>query len=414
MSRLALNFEPMPGWILSEVARDAGVVFLSTLVIQATAFVVIALSGVILATGEFARLSIIVAATMLASALFELGLGLTVTKKYKESGDEVYLQTAFTVWLLVVPLAAVLGLGVALLASLPDFGLGIGLGGMMNIWAGLRSTDQARQDYGSFARSGFAFAGVRLAASAAALLVLREPVAIALALYAVPMLVTPLSSSFRFAARAFSGPLKSAAEFATYAMYVYLNAVAFIATPYIPQFVIAARADPVEVGTYGLALTFTGPLSLLVYSLRSVLLPKMLGPCTAVEDLMWSRRGLGAILAAWAALMAGGVLSGYGLDVFYGHKFPDIRPVFLIFFTGFSATAMIGLYSLSVQTQGVPQVSMAINVAKLAVLAILLAQWGGALLPTVALTAGAMAAGELALVAELHRRRLRWHKSCEK
>jgi hypothetical protein len=91
--------------------------------------------------------------------------------------------------------------------------------------------------------------------------------------------------------------------------------------------------------------------------------------------------------------------------VFYGDKFPGIGLAFLIFYAGSSATSMIGLYSLSVHTQGVPHLSMAINVVKLVVVAILLTAVGHSLLSVVTITAVAMVVGELLLMGTLQRRR---------
>lgn len=390
---------------LREVAQHTALVFATTLAIQAATFLILASAALALTTDGFARLSLIVAATMLSNGLFELGLNLTSTKMYGDTRDEGFLRTAFLIRLLCVPLGCMVGVFVALAWGATDIGLGIGLGAALNLWNGVRASDQARQDYRSFVASSLSFAALRAVAGLGALYATGDPALTAIAIYVLPSAGAAFSASARYAVEAFAGPRRPMGDMLWYGTNVYLSAIAFIAIPYVPQFVIASRMNATAVGTYGLILTFTGPISLLVYSLRSVLLPKMLGDGSRLEDMMWSWRGLFAIVALWAALMAGGALLGYGLGIFYAHKFPEIRSTFTVFFIGFSATAMIGLYSLSVHTLAVPQLNAAISVAKFAILLVLLPLTGPALADVVALTATVMVAGEIALVALLGARR---------
>lgn len=391
-------------FVLREVAQYTALVFASTLAIQATTFVILASAALVLATGDFARLSLIVAATMLANGLFELGLNLTSTKMYGDTRDEGFLRTAFLIRLLCVPLGCLLGLAFALGWGAADIGLGIGLGAALNLWNGVRASDQAREDYRSFVAASLSFAALRGLAGVGTLYATRAPVLTAIAIYGLPIAGAAFSTSARYAVEAFTGPQRPVGDMLWYGTHVYLSALAFIAIPYVPQFVIASRLDAAAVGTYGLILTFTGPISLLVYSLRSVLLPKMLGD-GRFEDMMWSRRGLFTIVALWVALMAGGALLGYGLEIFYGHKFPEIRSAFTVFFIGVSATAMIGLYSLSVHTLGMPQISAGVGVAKFTILLALMSFTGATLFEVIVLTTLVMVAGEIALVALLGARR---------
>jgi O-antigen/teichoic acid export membrane protein len=223
--------------------------------------------------------------------------------------------------------------------------------------------------------------------------------------FLVPILGAAFSTSARYAVEAFTGPRRPVNELLWYATHVYLGALTFIAIPYVPQFLVAARLDEIAVGTYGLILTFTAPVSLLVYSLRSVLLPKMLQPGVQLEELLWSRRGFFTILCSWAVLSAGGILVASALQLFYGHKFPGIGLAFAAFFIGFSGTAMVGFYSLSTHTLAVPHLSTGIGLIKFVVLLGLLALFGRTLLETVVLTGFVMFAGEVALALTLGARR---------
>lgn len=390
--------------MLREVASHTAITFLSTLAIQATTFIILSLAALKLPVEAFARLSLIVATVMLANALFELGLNITATKMYGDTRDESYLRTAFAVRLALVPVSAALGAAVVAV-DLPDIGLGIGLGAVLNVWNGVRATDQARQDYRSFTRSSVIFAALRIAGGLGALFAFRNPAAIAIALYALPVVACAFSASLRQAREAFARPRPPLAGALRYAGYVYLNAITFIAVPYVPQFFVASRLDATDVGTYGLVLTFTGPVSLVVYSLRSVLLPKMLGSRSELEDMLWSRRGLAVILGLWAMAVLGGVAISFGLDALYGARFPHIQAAFLIFFAGYSGTATIGFYTLSIHTQGLPGLASLVGLVKFVALMLAAPLCGADLLAIVSTTAVMMLAFEIVLVALLARRR---------
>lgn len=80
--------------------------------------------------------------------------------------------------------------------------------------------------------------------------------------------------------------------------------------------------------------------------------------------------------------------------------------MFFLFFAGFSATALIGLYSLSVHTLNVPETSTAAGVLKFVVLLLVFQLTGHTLIQIVTITALVMVAGEilLALLLALRRR----------
>ncbi len=386
------------GTTLRHVARQTGAVLVATFAVQIVTFAVLAVSGAVLPTAIFAQLAIIVAATMLSATVWDFGISITIIKKYGETGSEAYLRRGFAVRIALLPLACLIGAVLAYGLDKPGIGLGVVLGAVMNFWNGLRSTDQCLQDYRSFVRSSIMFSALRAVAGTAAILLMPNPYLIAVALYALPVLAGPFSRSFRFVLEAFRPGRVQLREFLWYTTHVYLNAVAFTAIPYVPQFLIDHRLTDADVGTYGLILTFTSPISLIVYSVRSVLLPRMVGKGSDVENALWSPKGLGGIALIWTGLMLGGVLVSYGLDYVYAAKYPQVQQVFLIFFAAFSATALFGLLSLSVHTQGVPHLNMIISVVKLLMLVPVLLAYGTTLPQIVAMTAFTMVAGELALI----------------
>lgn len=65
----------------------SGSTLAATLAVQVSTFIILLLSAQVLSTEQFARLSLIVAVSMMSSAFFELGLNVTATKVFGESRD---------------------------------------------------------------------------------------------------------------------------------------------------------------------------------------------------------------------------------------------------------------------------------------------------------------------------------------
>ena len=389
---------------LNEFASHATITLLSTLAVQFSTFAVVAVSAIVLPLSEFARLSLITATVMLSNALFELGLNITSTKLYGDTRDERYLGLALLIRLMLVPVGIVIGVSVAF-CGLPDVGLGIGLGAALNVWNGVRATDQAKQDYVSYARSSLTFTLIRMIGGGVAIATVRDASLIAIATYAVPVVASFTSGSKQLVKRSMAGPQPNVTSIFSYGVYVYITAASFMAVPYVPQFFAALRLSAADVGTYGLILTFVGPVSLVVYSLRSVLLPKMLGHRSRFESWLWSLPGFLVITGAAVLMSIAGVVVGLCLSMIFADKFPSLLFPFAIFFGGYSATAAIGFYSLSVHTQGRPKVAAVLGLMKLALLMLVLQLYGSSLVEIVSIVASVMLGFEILLVLMLARGR---------
>jgi O-antigen/teichoic acid export membrane protein len=383
------------------IARDTSQVLFSTISIQVATFAILALAGRYLPIVEFSRLSLIVATTMLATTVFDLGLGITATKFFGETRDDSYLRTAFGVWLLLLPVGATVSVLIWFVVGRKDLAVGLALGCALNIWNGVRVADIARQDLSSFTRASLYFAAIRLVAGISALLVSQDAVIVAVCIFLLPIVVTPFSASFLYITTSVSGARKPILQLLKYTSLVQLGALAFVATPYVPQYVIAAHFSAIDVGTYGLIMTFTAPIGLITSSLRSVLLPRMLGPNSVIENRLWSWSGILVVFGLCVLFLAGGVVVGIFVDYIYAARFPGIQNAFVVFYSGFCLTAVIGLYSLSVHTQSVPHYNMIVNLSKLLGLLVLLRFFGHSLMSIVAITSVTMVVAEVLLVGAL-------------
>lgn len=396
--------EEPPAKEASGLLSQTTVTFLSTLFVQAATFVVLSISALKMPTSAFADLSIITASAMMSAALLELGISITATKWYRETLDEDVLASALIVRIAIVPIALAISTTIGSFFGMKEIALGIALGAVLNIWNGGRSADQARQDYRSFSRKSLIFATIRLTAGLATLFLVGNPMLVAVAIYALPTLAG-LTLARRLPNWSWASISRSW-DAARYALFVYIASVTFIALQYVPQFVSHARMDEGSVATYGIALTFASPVSLLVYSLRSVLLPRMIGKHTGIESFLWSRRGRFVVFATLLTMLAAGYLGSLILEFLYGGKYPDIAIIFVVFFAGYSATATIGIYSLSLHTVGVPRLGALVGLIRLTVLTITLL-FTRSLLDVVVATAVVMVASEVMLVALLARVRPR-------
>ena len=389
--------------LLADVGRRSTQVFLTSALIQAGTFVVLAAAALLLPTSEFASLSLIVATTVLSGALFDLGLSTTTTRQFGITRDEGVFAMPLAIRLLLVPVAGAVGL-LLWQSGLREIGLGVLLGALQNIWVGSRAADQARQDYGSFLRSSIAFATLRLAAGLAVIILRPEPILIAVALYAVPLVAALWSRSSRSLGRLLAARPAWDWGMIRYSAFVYVAALSFVALPYAPQLAMAATHDEASIATYGVILTFAGAINLIFFSLRSVLLPMMLSTGGRLERELWSRRGAVAVGGLFVALVVVALVLATAVQAVYGGKYPDILPSFLISFVGYAATATIGLYSLSVHTRGVPELNAGVSLLRLAALGLISVLVPPSLLAVVCSVAATMVGSELLLALLLARR----------
>jgi O-antigen/teichoic acid export membrane protein len=394
MATDALDKKPS---FLRALADQAAIVFMSSLAVQAATFLVVALSGLLLSTEEFARLSIITASATLATLALEFGLNVTMIKKFGESSKDEYLLAPLAVRLLIAPVAATAGVALGI-AGAEEIGLGVFLGAALNFWNGARATNQAQQDYTSYARSSIQFGVVRVLAGLATLVATRDALIIAIAIYAVPVVVIAVPSALRLSKKAFASLSRPSSASAGYAAQIYINQLAFSALPYAPLFFIEARLPTADVARYGLTLAFLAPVTLAITSLRAAVLPKLVAPGSSLEEWLWSRKAVLTMLGLGALLLLAGMGAAIVVEAIYHTRYPGIWAPFLTLFFATAATGLVGLYGLSVHTQNAPHLLVIVNVARLSVLIPMIAGLGTSLTAIAQITGAVMVAGEIALL----------------
>src|SRR5215475_14683146 len=142
--------------------RDTLRVLGSNLAVNLSAFLVLALAGRLMSVEEFAKLSLIVAASQLGSSALELGINVGTVKKYAEKKDGRFLSTL--IWLKIAMSCCCSGLvAVCYLMGVPSFWVAvIACAASIDLWSGARALDQARLDFWSFAQANVLFAALRI------------------------------------------------------------------------------------------------------------------------------------------------------------------------------------------------------------------------------------------------------------
>lgn len=385
--------------------RHSGGTLAATLAVQASNFFLLAVAAQLLTTEEFARLSSIVAVVMMSSALFEFGLNVTATKIFGESRDKGVFSVAakIRVWTLLIVMVVSSLLWVV---SPADVLLAITLGAFTNVWNGMRATDQAMQQFRAFAKSSLLFALFRMLITLPLLFFVGDAVSTAIGLYFAPLAALMLVAGGWRDVRSGGGGQIKVAEIFSYAKFVYPNSIIFIALPYLPQLYIGDKLSFEAAASYGLIVAFSGPVGLLIYSLRATLLPKLFGQ-GALERRLWSTKGGLLLSIAWVFLLVTGGVFAEILEFFYGERFDGIRSAFLVYFAGISLTGILGIYGLSVHTLGVPQVSLYVNGLRAVALVCGLIQFGFSLMSVVLVLSTIMAVGEIVLLIVVYRCRRR-------
>ena len=131
---------------------------------NAVTFLTTTVIAILVSTEEFGIYSVAVNVTMIAFAISEAGLGLSVVRHYSQETDEtkkreilqagVLLRSTLSFFLAMIALPMGLGLSYAISASHPiskELTIGVFSAAALGLWASARSTNQATQNYKAYA-----------------------------------------------------------------------------------------------------------------------------------------------------------------------------------------------------------------------------------------------------------------------
>lgn len=341
------------------LTRSFLTVFGSGLIVNATTFAILAAAPIVLEVEEFARLSLAVAGTLFLVTLFDLGLGVSSTRHFSTTKDPAFLSLSIRARLTLCLIGGAPA-GVAMAwPPMQPYAIIVVAAVALNLWTGLRTADQAREDFASFARANFAFAAARLTFAGTAL-VSGSWVGVMLGLFVVPVCLIGLLKFREIVSLSAPDPRPVAGATLRYAGFVFVSAVSFAALTALPAAVAGIRLDPIAIGTLGLAATFVGPISLLNYALRLILLPKVSANFGPLRPVL--KPGHLALALLSFCVCVGGA-AGVG-EVLYSDRYPDAALVVGLMVGGALATTTLGLFNMDIHRLGAPGLEAAVNVGR--------------------------------------------------
>jgi O-antigen/teichoic acid export membrane protein len=378
--------------------REFTLLFVANTLVNLSTFAVFALSPRFLSIESFAALSLASSSCQILNAVLDLGLNTTALTKFSDRQDQRFLNTLisikggmFAAALLLTPVALLAG-------PMELYAFVLISGAAVNFWTAMRTVDQAQQNFRAYVAANMAFAMVRLLVGCAALLtgVWQSVMA---GIFIAPVLCLVVIEFRRLKSRLTFPVMATVREMFAYSKLVAVSGLCFLLLPYLPQYVIFARLSALEVSTYGIVLVYIGPLSLLIFSLRSYLLPKV----CADDKLMEGTAVLSWVILGGMAVALGLCGLSLVLGYLYAYRYPELPASFAVFSLCYVLTAFAGFFNMRLYPRGLVAYELAINAARLGISALLLFLWGHTLLEIVLLSSATMAAGELCLLFAVRR-----------
>ena len=341
----------------------------------------------------FGKLGLVLSILMFGSMLLDCGLSISLVRNYNNTDDEqqraglaasvikTKLLTVLIVGLLAHPVALLLlRVFPVLRGSERLLAVGIFSAALLSLWVSVRALEQARRDFTSFARYNYFYALIRAACYAGVLLLdANSPMAVALCLYTVPLLmlltytlvVRERKVWWPFWAEA-SAHAPALMKVVAYGWWVGAAALCFSLLTRLPQFALARHSSARMLGLYGAALSFLAAFSLINDAISSVIVPEVASLTTPDARNRFRRAlttNLPKLLGLLLLALGGCVVAQLFL---LGKAYHDSVPIFLVLGSATVVCLCIAIYNSLVHAYGRPQLLLYMNVARLGGLAAVL------------------------------------------
>lgn len=387
--------------VVREVSGQV-LVFLSTIAVNAAAFVVLFLASLKLAGPEFAKLSLAVGLVSIVASVLDLGSNQSCLKLSFETGDARFLgfnlalKSLFLVLLLpAAGLAYLLGLGFDRVA--------IGAAGAgMAFWGAMRLIEQRRREFHRLSLLNFSVAISRLVFGVLSLISQNISIII-LSLFVFSQIPANIMSFGRARQILSSASMSDSAVILRLSPFMFASGLLYSSLPVVTQYMVYATGDVSAASAMGIVVMFLAPLSIVATTLRVYILPDVLSQKLGDVRLFGASSGnlawcVGLLLVA---LIAASGLGTVLVQMIYHDRFPEAGLFFLIYFGATAVALPVGLLNVRAQRGALVRIEVVVNAARFAATAAL-ALWGG-LSPVaiVAASAAILVTGELVLAALL-------------
>jgi O-antigen/teichoic acid export membrane protein len=382
--------------------KDTILVSVSNLMANGTTFILMMIAAKTLTITEFSNLSLAVSVCFMLTTVLDFGVNLTLVRSFGINKNSEILDGAMSLkWL---TFASVLPFCVAGLILSQNYGYHLSIvawgllgAAVLNLWMGTRAIEQAHQNFYTYAKNNLSYAAIRLLLGGAALWLVDNVDVFFFTAFVLPGLVFVVvqvlkGTAYQISDSSFKAMLIGGRG---YSALVFLSSVAYGAILYIPQFVVAHRLSATSVSSYGISLSFLGVVALIANSVRSVLLPRLVGgnPKDAIRRLVLKLKKLLPLYLAMSAVILS--VGARSINYWYGELMPDAHYVFLICGSGLLGTVYVGFFNVSIHAIGRPALEALSNVCRLIVLIPALWVWGNSLLGIAATFAVVLFLGEI-------------------
>ncbi|MER2998504.1 hypothetical protein [Pontibacter populi] len=355
-------------------------VFASTLANNISAFAITLLATKALPTSEFGVFGLYIAIVTVGSLILNFGLNISTIGLYKQVKD-IKLLSISLLWNITQGIILILLSGYVYKLLYLAFPLLEGrqtevtniviATALLNIWSTIRSCDQAIGDYKSYAVNTFIYSGLRIITlgigywffDSSTNLFISSLYVIPLAVLITYNLITKYVHQFQFLSISYFRT--NFLRLINYGKWVVLSSIAYILISRLPQYQLAGANQEHQLALYGASVTFLGIMSLVNDSVRSILLPELMGLKTVQELVNYKK-----VLASKWLIFAGiimffiGSVTGFQL-LFMGQEYKDSILIFVIQSFGLATAMYIGYFNVLIHRLGRPNIEAVANLLKL-------------------------------------------------
>ncbi len=355
--------------------RDIFSIFATNLIVNLSTIIIVAIAPWFLSTEGLSQFVLIIAATMFGHMVLDFGLNISAVKKYAEARNSSYLSILLTSKFVILVIS-LLSLPFMLSGGKVQFwAVAVLCAATMNWWTGLRTFEQAKQNYDAYSKANLKFAISRLFMGLIGL-TSGDWLITSLAFFVGPALVV-LIFEYNLVTTHLV-PIKKSyiISLFKYSAFLHLDSIFHGAAMYLPQVFIASRLGATEIGTFGLIMSFAAPLSLVNASLRAYLLPRICTGDIQGRTLLVNPKFPIGLLALLLATGGGLMLASAILDFLYGANYPQLSKMFVVYMAFSILSITVSLFNIEVHRLGMIRLYATIRGISFTILLFLLWQYG--------------------------------------
>ncbi|MBD2251575.1 lipopolysaccharide biosynthesis protein [Nostoc parmelioides] len=357
-----------------------------------SSFAITILAARLFGPAEFAKFALAVAVTTNLSSVLDFGTSVALVRLYNVASDDeekISLLIVINKWkfgLLLLTICFSYPGSKLLAKTLPmlqSTGLLINLaiisGGLLSIWTTTRAIEQAQKKFQAFQKYTLVYGLLRLITALIFLMLNKiSNTTIIVSLYFLPL---SLLISYRQISEMVSygyknvffttNEIKLLKSIFYYGVWVGIAGILFSFMYQIPQFILARKTDPTEVGIYSASLTFLPVFLLINDAIRTIILPDV----SAIKDAksrQLFRKRMWQISPIFFGVMITVLIIMSCVQYFLlGQVYKASIPVFLVMGVSTLLAMYLGYSNTLIHSIGIPHVGAVVNMISAVTLTLL-------------------------------------------